>query len=172
MESQNALLRRNAKAKGEAVVPRAAMDPHAIRAAGPEAVVRNADAEEAKERPRRAEAEEPDLPAVRVTGEDEIGLSFGQMFERTRIVEKHDARGTRNARVSRADALEVRLAFGPHEIHAEDLHRARVGLDERGAIEEELDAVLDERPLHDLGSLVIVIAETGEDFARQLSERL
>src|SRR5580698_8598691 len=61
VDLQNALLARNADPKGKPVVPCAAMDPHAVRSPCPEAVIGEANAEEAEEGPRQAEAHETDL---------------------------------------------------------------------------------------------------------------
>src|SRR5262245_45083458 len=137
MNPKDALLRRHAKAEGEAVVPGATMDPHPIRAARPEAVVGDPVAEEAEERPREADAHEPDLTTVGVTGEDEISLSRREMLEGARIMQEDDAERAWLARVLRADAFEMRLAIAKREVHPDDLDRTHLGLDRRRLVDEE-----------------------------------
>ena len=44
------------------------------------------------------------------------------MLERTRIVEKYDARCAFFSRMSRAHTGEVRRSLAPHEVHTDDLH--------------------------------------------------
>src|SRR5437868_7542504 len=147
------------------------MDVHAITATRPEAVVRDANAEEAQERPREAEAHEADLPAVRVTGENEIALAFGQMTERARIVEKDDPGDARLTRMCGADAREMLLTVTPHEVHTDDLHRPGVRRDLVRFVHEEVNLVGCERARDRLRRFVIVIAEAREHFARNRSER-
>ena len=92
-------------------------------------MVRNASTEEAQERPREPEAHEPHLAAVRVAREHQIPLPFRQVPERAGIVQEDDAGRSGLPRVLSAHAFEVLFAASPHEVHSDDLHRPRLGLD-------------------------------------------
>ena len=76
MNPQDTLFGRDAEAERESVVARPAMDPHPIGASGPEPMIRNAVSEEPQERPLQPEAQEPDLPAVRMTRQHEVCLLY------------------------------------------------------------------------------------------------
>ena len=129
MHADDALLGGDAEAQREAVVTGTAVDVHAIGTARPEAVIGDLVAEEAQERPREPETEEPDLSAVRVAREDEIALARREMLERAGIVEKDDARLAGLTRMLLADAREPRCAIAERKVHPDDLHVARLGLD-------------------------------------------
>src|SRR5580698_2108712 len=103
------------------------MDPHAVGSARPEAVIGDANAEEAEERPRQAEADQPDLTAVRVPGQDQIALTGGEMPERARVVEEDEPQRTRRARMRDARAFDAGLSIAVGEVHPEDLHRPGLG---------------------------------------------
>ena len=163
VDAQHALLRRHAEAEREAVVAGAAVDVHAVGAARPEAVIGDALAEEAQERPREAEAEQPDLAAVGVAREDEVRLARREVLERARIVEEHDARRAGLARMLGAH----RSRCAPRSLDAKSIPTictapASVSIS-RAVVDEELDAVLRQSARDDgLGRLVIVVAVAGE----------
>ena len=90
VDPQDALFRGHAEAKRKSVVPRAAMNPHPVGTPSPEAVIRNPISEEPQEGPLQAEAQEPDLPTVRVSGQHEVPVPGGEMTERPRIVKQDD----------------------------------------------------------------------------------
>ena len=167
MHADEALLGGYAEAQREAVVAGAAMDVHAIGPTRPEAVVGDLVAEEAEERPRHTEAEEANLPAMRVAGEDEVPLSWREVPERAGIVQENDTRLARLTRVLLADASEPRRTITEREVHPDDLDVTGLGLDLVRVVDEERDAVASERARNDLGRLVIVVSLAREDPARK-----
>ena len=134
-------------------------------------MVGNPIAEEPQEGPRQAQAQEPDLPAVRVTRQHEIPVPLGQVTERARIVQQDDPQRARRARVLEARALEAGLPIAVREVHADDLHRPGRRSSRPGVVDEQVDAVVLERARHDRRRLVIVVAVAGEDPARQRLQR-
>src|SRR5437868_6407949 len=111
MHAQQTLFGRYAEPQREPVMTRSSMDVQAVGSSCPESVVGQRRTEEAEERPRRSDAQEPDLTTVRVTREDEIGFAFGQMAEGPRIMEHHQSQVIGKARVLGARFGDARDAI-------------------------------------------------------------
>ena len=148
------------------------MHVHPVSTARPEAMVGDLDPEEPQEGPRQAQADEPDLSAVRVTGQDEIALALRQVSERSGIVQEDDARGACLARVLPAHALQVGLAVPPHELHPHDLHGPGLRRHHPLLVHEERDPVGSQCACDVLGCLVVVVAVAREHLARHRGQRL
>ena len=99
MKLEDALFRRHPQPKREAVVASAAMDVEAVLAAGPQAMVRDA-RERREDSLREPHPEEPELAAVRVPGEHEVGAARRKVTKRSWIVEEPDAHNVTVARVT------------------------------------------------------------------------
>src|SRR6478752_3419367 len=102
------------------------MNVQAIVAASPKTVIWSFD-EDAHHRPIKAEADQADLAAVCVPRQREIRFALRQMAEGTWVVQEHDSEVTGDSRMLGAHSREVLLPLAPHEIHAQDLYRARRG---------------------------------------------
>ena len=64
------------------------------------------------------------MAAVGVAGKHQICLALGQVDERPRIVQQHDAQRAGLTRVRFTHARQVLFSLSPHEIHADELHGA------------------------------------------------
>ena len=142
------------------------MNVEAVGTASPEAVVWALD-EEAQKRPGEAEAEEADLAAVGVTGEYEIGVTFGKEAEGGGIVEQNDAQDAGDAGVRRANVGEVFGAAAPSEVDAHYLHGASFGRDLGAVVDEEGRANATEGTGNRFWCLEVVVSEACEDATRQ-----
>ena len=78
MNLNHALFGGHTEAQRKAIVARTAMHVEAIASATPEPVIGHF-CDGAHDGPRQTEADQADLPAVRVTRQNQIGVTFRQM---------------------------------------------------------------------------------------------
>ena len=76
VDAEQALFGGDTDPQRESVVSGATMDVHPISTTRPEAMIRNRDSEQPQKRPRQSQAEQTDLTAMGVAGQDEIGFSL------------------------------------------------------------------------------------------------
>src|SRR4029453_19228247 len=111
--------------------------------------------------PVEAEAQQSELAAMSVAGENEVRLPLGHVLEAARIVQQHQTRLRPAAGEPAGDGFDLLPPPASAVVDADDLHGTHLGGDDGFGVDEEPDPVRFERPAPLVGAFEVVAAAGG-----------